>query len=194
MGSFAHHNRNRGPNRLAVLALLLVAGWVGTAGCADNSPIDARVELDPQLSAGGRTPPNVEVHVFGVNQKDYQRFANLSMSNWWDPSGTHPERDEAMRQRNLVYVIRLGKGSTSRLISEDDPNQKPYFENWRRIGATHLFVLSNVPQGAEDKPGEADPRRAILEIQRRQWATEGAPVAVSVDRSGVHVKSGLKSN
>lgn len=133
------------------MALLLLS----STGCTG---FDVSVKLDPSVQNPDGTYPPVEVHLVGVSPSEYQRWHDMSMSEYWGKPQTTDE----------ILVMKLGSArGTAGFISRQDPMWK----RWEQRGAIprgHLFILSSYP-ASKDLPGEADLRRLILPMDSQKW-------------------------
>lgn len=141
------------------------------------------VSLDEQFTNGGRDAyPKVEVHLFGVSEDAYQRYANASVTDWFSGDEDKNRERTALYNAGLLKVISLGPGRKTGTLSKDDPVWDKWFGNQAR----YLFVLTNMPPEHADAPGAQDPRRAILSLN----ACERKDITLVIDASGVRTAEG----
>ena len=103
---------------------------------------------------------SVEVNLVGVNETEFRRWEQMSMTKYWEP-------DNKIRLNAKKHVMTFGQGH---------PNEQSLRKNapiWREWlsdrKATHVFILGYLPWIRDDQPGDADPRRIILPLKVSQW-------------------------
>jgi len=143
------------------------------AGCG-SWPKNVVVREDKSLNDGG-TWAVVEVHLIGVNKVELPRWQNLSVSEYWSPSG------EGRRPNEYTKVLRLGTGSTTVTVGKDDP----IWKKWTSGGKTDLVVLADLKGIREGQAGQADPRRLVVPIKKVRYANSVQQITISVERNGV---------
>jgi hypothetical protein len=148
-------------NRTALLIGAVCLAWL-LGGCSAG-PFNVEVLLDERdtgLQDKIGAVQSIEVNLVGVSDTDFTRWEQMSMNNYWEP-------DNRMRTSAIKYVMRFGDGHPKKQkLSLNDPIWKEWI-NKRQ--ANHLFVLAYLPWLQEDKPGDADPRRKILPLERGRW-------------------------
>ncbi|MGB2823368.1 MAG: hypothetical protein WBF17_20465 [Phycisphaerae bacterium] len=103
---------------------------------------------------------SIEVNFVGVSDTDYRRWEQMSMNGFWEP-------DNKIRTSAIKYVMRFGEGHPKKqILSLKDPIWREWIDKRQ---ANHLFVLAYLPWLQEDSPGDADPRRKILPLERGRW-------------------------
>lgn len=156
------------------MALLLLSST--GCGCAG---FNVSVKLDPSVQNPDGTYPPVEVHLVGVSPSEYQRWHDMSMSEYW----AEPKITEEI----LVMKLGSARGTTGSISDKD-----PMWKTWEQRGAIprgHLFVLSLYP-ASKDLPGDADLRRLILPMDCQKWpgyswGRNEIPLLVKADPFGV---------
>ena len=98
---------------------------------------------------------SVAVHVIGINKNDFPLWDSYSMSKYWSPADTLHKNPAV-----ATTILFDAKNLRTQAIAIDDAHWKM----WRDYGATHLFILANLPGFKEDRPGNADARRQISAI------------------------------
>jgi len=120
---------------------------------------DVKMSLDRGMVDQQGEIPRVEVHLVGANASEYDVFYNASMGEYWVPGNTLA-RDASKH----AMQFGVGKPAKQALSKKDD-----IWNAWQKTGSEHLFILVNLPGVHADKPGNADPRRLILLLDRKHW-------------------------
>jgi hypothetical protein len=159
----------------AAFGLVLMMSSVGCQTIAR----DVRVSLAPTLTQGGT--PTVTVHIVGVNPSDKESWDSQSMTNYWNGGAKDKFREDKVAS-GVVKVLQFSdKEGTQQELSSSDPIWKV----WDNNGATLLYILSDMPRTAQDKPGNTDPRRRIFPLNR---VTNPPSIWIEVDRNGIITK------
>jgi hypothetical protein len=161
---------------MMVLALCLSSGCKAKMG-----RYAVRVQLDPSLAG-----KSIEVHLVGVNNTDYAKWHDYSMTSYWKHED--PLRTTAV-QHGIAKVMRFGQGlPTVQSIDIKDP----IFKEWKGRKVEHLFILTNLVSTGVDKPGTADFRRGILPLTTKHWnrgeIRKRRGIEVTITASGPDVK------
>jgi len=114
---------------------------------------DVQVKLEAVDERGSM--PSVETHLIAVkNTDEYKRLHDMSMSDYWN----NVQIDENTR------VMKLGEGRDNpQVLSKTDSIWR---KQWK--DAKLLFILTSYPHSS-DMPGNADPRRLILPLEKTSW-------------------------
>lgn len=169
MSRFGSSYRN-----VAAVALLLLLGSVGTAGCSKG--YNLTVALDPQF-AGSDVQPVVPVEIVGVSQGNYERWANMDMNAYFG------------RQKSTIALPTSQVPPLKATLSRQNPRftvsgNDPVWKQWEQRGVEHIFVLAHWPKGdVPQQRATADPRRAVLpaspdELEKRE-------VTLTIDQAGL---------
>lgn len=132
------------------------------AGCSPGA-FNVEVYLD-ETDTGLRDKigavQSIEINFVGVNETEYRRWEQMSMNDYWEP-------DNRMRTSAIKYVLTFGEGHPKKqMLKISDP----IWREWvTKRQANHLFVMAYLPWIQEDSPGNADPRREILPLERGRW-------------------------
>lgn len=159
-----------------VAAIGLLSGGCGTSPGQYNVP----VSMDQGLRDGGRFP-SVEVNIFAVGDSDVSKWEGKSVTEYF--SGNDPMwRDNQKR----AFVMQFSnEDAGEKVLRKSDPIwQTP---EWK--GAPHLFIFANIP--GVRPGGGPDPRKVKLSLMRDRW--DGDTIVVSLERSGVNVKTPMKA-
>ena len=120
---------------------------------------NVKVSLDKGMVDKQGEIPRVEVHLVGVNASEYDVFNNYSMGKYW-------VHGDALARDASKHAMQFGVGRpVEQALSEKDE----IWGKWQNKGSENLFILVNLPGVHEDKPGNADPRRLILLLDRKHW-------------------------
>lgn len=166
---------------LLLLAAAASALFLG-AGC---KPKMGRytVQVQPDTSLAGKS---VEVHLVGVNNTDYAKWHDYSMTDYWRHND--PLRATAV-EHGFAKVMRFGQGlSPQQSLDSKDP----VYNEWLSRKVQYLFVVTNLASSETDKAGQADFRRAILPLTTSNWdkgeIKKLKGIQVTITASGPDVK------
>jgi hypothetical protein len=142
---------------IGTLALAFLAG-----GC-DPGPFNVEVFLD-ENDVGLRDKigavRSIEVDLIGVNESELDRWKQVPVSSFWEP-------DNAMRLSAKKHVLTFGQGHLPKqILLKKDQIWRTWIEDRQ---AKYLIVMAYLPWIQKDLPGDADPRRVILPLERGQW-------------------------
>jgi hypothetical protein len=162
--------------KAAVLVFVAVS-----VGCgARMGQYDIKVAMDPALAALPGGAPSVTVNLVGVNETGMEQWNNKSMQEYWMPRDAL--RSDA--EQKYAYVMQFGPGQPDvKVLKADDP----MWAAWKAAGATHVFVLADLPGAFEARPGAADARRRVLPLDTRRWRDN--EIDIELQRSSVFVKT-----
>jgi hypothetical protein len=161
---------------LATLCLL----FIFSAGCSTlprPRAYNIEIELDPALATGSN-----QVDLIGANSADLPKWSSYSMTDYW-------RADDAKRRDADKVVMRFGQGNRSvqTLLTID-----PSWTRWEATGAQYLVVLLQLSGVTTDRDGNADPRRLILPLDRREWARGVTTIELRVQESGIRLMTPRK--
>ncbi len=151
MGRFPFRTKH-----VVFLAFLLVTA----SGCGG---LQVGVRVDDSLR-----DISTEVHLVGVTEEEYQKWAHYSMSKYFSPGDGLRESATSL---GYSYVMKFGAGhpALQRPSVRDSLTWRRVQERWSQRGAKYLFVLADLA-GFSDRPGEQDPRRLILQNPWPWWS------------------------
>lgn len=155
-----------------LVVTMLVAG-VGCGGPKQPVPRAFDVQVNMGETLRGST---AGVHLVGVNSAEKAQWESQPMSRYWDS----PLRTSA-ESRGMVYPMVFASGSTTQSL----PMGHPIWQQWLGNDALWLFILADLPGEHMDMPGEADPRRAILSLDKRKWDKDQSALRISLQEGGV---------
>lgn len=124
-------------------------------------------QIDVRMHAG-LSEVSTEVHLVGVSEEEYQKWAHYSMSRYFSPGDP---LYESATDLGYAYVMAFGRGHTDlqRPWRESRELWRRVRRRWRQRQARYVFVLANLP-GFPDRPGKQDPRRLILKGPWPWWS------------------------
>ena len=146
-----------GWSRTAVLAVwaALCFGLTGCGCKSESKPYNVTVSLDPSFAG----KPVIEVHLVGINDAEDGYWKGYSMTKYWSS-------DDKLRQTAPRHVMQFGPNKPdSQTLAADHA----VWNTWLSRGATKLYVLAFLPEKFDDAPGDTDPRRRILPLDRCKW-------------------------
>lgn len=128
------------------------------------------VELDEEFARDPAAVPTIEVNLVGVNESELPQWKGYAMAAYWSPG-------DKLRSGADKYELRFSQTTPSeQTLSRKDP----IFGVWQEKTASHLFVLADLPGVSDPAPGEADPRRMILPLNRKAWKLKKKTVTVTI--------------
>jgi len=153
---------------LWIFGLMVVAAL--SQGCGSRPEMAERnvvVTLDdPRVAAA-------EVNLIGVNDTDFPRLANRGVDDYWRDVAT----DKAPPDR---YVVKLNREVRTKTLSRNDP----IWQTWRGKGALRLVAIAFIPGLSGNGPGESDPRRIILPLDKNRWK-DLVDIKINASQSGL---------
>ena len=158
---------------LALIPLAVLALFVGS-GCATSAgkprSFEVRVTVDKSLEF-----TSLQVDLIGANTlADLPKWTTYSVTSYWQPD--NPQRRDANK-----ITHQFGHGlPASVVLGREDPR----WQEWLRSGVAHLVVMADLPGVATDQPGNADPRRLIIPLDRKLWSY-GAPLEIVIQEGGI---------
>ena len=164
--------------RVRVLVLSGVAIVVGLAtvgtGCTRLRPppwrYTVRVTISQGMADSVGNLPSVEVHLIALDTVDGMSFQGVKMSGYWDPNRRPGEYHK--------YVMRFGGDSpTTQTLSIDHS----IWRQWLNDGATHLFVLADLPGSFKDLDDVKDARRLIEPLDPSRWSHRRLQIMLEPD-------------
>lgn len=156
---------------LSIAALLLSALLTGCGGSPRATNLHMNLMLNQQMVEGGRAP-SIEVDVVGLNQSQLETFRAVSMSDYF--------RSNLRRDASKQTFTFSASDTDPKTLARTDGVWKDWIEGQ---GAMYVAVLADIPGATQDLPGDADPRRLILPLDRSRWS--GTQVDIRIDRSGL---------
>ena len=152
------------------------------AGCT-NAPAprsyDVRIEIDPALASS-----SIQLDIIGANAvSDLPKLQSYSVSEYWQPG-------DAMRRDSDKAILQFGQGKPAvQVFSGSDP----LWSRWLGTGAMYIVVLVDLPGLSSDREGNADPRRLILPLDRREWPDDVTTLQLRVQESGIRLLTPKKT-
>src|SRR4051794_5434577 len=158
---------------LAVLALFNV-------GCCGPAPRNVTVTLDDAMRkhlVDDLSSRHIQVDIVALNSEQAKRWKDASMTTYW----TYPYE---LHNSVQVYTMDFdpAKPGEQTLWANDK-----HWKDWG-VGSSkdemQLFVLALLPGTVQDQPGENDPRRQILPLDKCRWEG-GQAIKLKVQSSGI---------
>jgi len=160
--------------------ILAFCFMITVGGCAKR--FNVSVELDNQswVRAYGQTLPSLEVDLVGINKSEHATWENYPVGKYFSPN------DALRRDADRVTLTFTSNDREGKVLSNKDPIWfqwvgKKLSKN-KGKGAKSLFLLANIP-GIEDLPGDQDPRRLILPLQRSAWPIRTNEIEIVIKSS-----------
>ena len=127
------------------------------------------------VEAVGIGDKSVEVNLVGINDLEFSRWENMSMTEYWKPGS--PMRINAPR-----YIMKFGQDLTRKqCLRKDDEIWKA----WDKRNDIYLFILADLPGEHADQIGNADTRRLILPIRWQCWDWLQNRLDISLEPGGI---------
>ena len=148
---------------MGILLLGLAAG-----GCSQTVTVTARPEICRK---------SVEVHLFGVNRFEKNKWETTSMTDYWTP-GSQLRRDA----KEYTYVIQFGEEPCERVVDK----KSPVLKVWKERNAEYMFVLADLPDVFSDAEGDGDARRLLLPVPGADaWGLRKKKIEISIEESNI---------
>ena len=144
-------------NFLSVVSLFSAAALV--TGCASLRTV--KVSNDPGMAGA-----SVAVDVVPVTQNT-AAVEVCSVRDYWTPGNP-------IRQGAPHDTLRFGSGQ---------PDVQSVSKDWKALGATKVAVLADLPGVFQDMPGDADPRRKLILVNKNDT------VSVRITPAGLLVET-----
>ena len=158
---------------LALLPLAALALFLGS-GCNSSTVKPRAFEVQLSIDKSLETT-SLQVDLIGANTlADLPKWSAYSVTDYWQP-------DNLQRRDAAKFTYQFGRGlRTTVTISRDDPRWQP----WLKSGVAHLVILADLPGGATDQMGNADPRRLIIPLDKKLWKRK-APLEIVIQEGGI---------
>jgi hypothetical protein len=155
------------------LIACLFSAVVLLAGCATLPKPQAyniKVVLDPSMV--GRS---FQVDLIGANKvSDLPKWESYSVTEFWQP-------DNVVRRDARKATLQFGRGRPDTQVF---PANDPRWTEWLSTGALYLVVIADLPGSWTDRPGNADPRRVILPLDKAEWG-KADTIEFRIQSSGI---------
>jgi len=172
------------PRFLSRLLPFVAALGLLAAGCASQPKARSyglRIELDPDDPDFAST--SIQVDIIGANEvADLPKWQNYSVTSYWIPG-------DLMRRGAVKATLEFGLGKSPVLTFD---SSDPLWNRWISTGALHLVILADLPGITGDQPGNADPRRLILPLDRRKWPRGVSTIDIRIQASGIKLLTPIK--
>lgn len=158
------------PHLFLAFAALLVGGC---ATVPKPQAFSVSLTLDPALVG-----TSVQVDLVGANElTDLPKWQNYSVTEYWQPGN-------AFRRDARKYTAQFSRDqpNTQMLLVGDS-----IWREWLNTGALHLVIIADLPGANTDLPGNADPRRLILPLDKAIWPKGTTTLQVLVQESGLRL-------
>src|SRR5262249_21169072 len=135
--------------------------------------------LDSSL-ANAKVVPTVPVHVVGVTASELPSWEAVGVSEYFSP-------ENSLRQsaKGRVKEFTFSAGHTGGMtISKTDQ----MWDIWASHGVTYLVVLADLPDSFQDQPGELDPRRRVVPLDKTRWPGIDT-IRINVMKTGVKLET-----
>jgi hypothetical protein len=159
-------------------SLLLTACLIGASfllvSCATLPKPQAytiKVVLDPSIVG-----TSFQVDLIGANKvSDLPKWESYSVNEYWQP-------ENVVRRDARKATLQFGRGRPeSQVFSATDAR----WSEWLGTGALYLVVIADLPGSWTDRPGNADPRRVILPLDKAEWVKGTETIEFRIQASGV---------
>ena len=159
----------------AVIHTFAVLAFLGLGtGCSRLGPYNVGVQSTNPTDS-------IQVDVVGVNEAEYDLWANFPMDDYWAPGNAF------RRNAKDKLVLRFGMGRPQKqTISTKDKAWKA----WDARKCRYLFVLTNAGSFGGGASPSGDPRRLILPLEKKRW--DGRNIEIEVRSGGLICVNGPK--
>lgn len=162
-----------------MLALVLNSVGCGSSSAAGRYNVEVALGpgmVDPETGAVS----SLEVDLVGVNATESARWTSYPLSQYF--SGADQLRNDASK----VTVTFTTDDAGTKIVERD----AEIWDDWRGRNADQLFVLVNLLGVPQDLPGDQDPRRLILPLNKDRWS--GNTLEIEIRPSRVVCQTPLK--
>jgi hypothetical protein len=165
-------------------SLVVLAASLLISACASApKPRAYTIEIALDSSLAGNS---IQVDLIGANAvSDKPKWETYSVTEYWQPGN-------AMRRNADKVVLEFGQGKSNvQVFSSTDPAWK----RWIAAGAQYLVVMVDLPGGGDDKSGNADSRRLLLELDAKKWpsSVDKSKIQLLVQESGIRLLTPMKT-
>ena len=168
-------------NRTA--AWFLVIGCLAMLGCKKTYNVVVSVDEGSWRPEGNEIIPSLEVDLIGINKSEKSTWDQHSIGRYFSPN------DRLRRDADRHTMTFGNEDLEPKTLSKKDDIWK---EKWHAKGAQWLFVLVNLPGVEEDQPGDSDPRRLILPLDRDKWKWGTGTLEIEIKSSLILCNTPLK--
>jgi len=161
-------------NWVLLLAALLAVGCECKPG-RNFKRYNVNVTLDDTglKDETGKTR-RVEVNIIGVSRSEYPRWEAKSVNEFWEPG-------DEFRATPAKAIISLNEKQKSATFS----TTQPVWDQWNK--PEYLFVLLRVAGiDHKDAPGNSDPWRLVLPLDKCYWPGSTKTLEVTVKQTGIN--------
>jgi hypothetical protein len=159
--------------------------YLGGCGCPLNAKEPIAYNVTVSLDEGLRkdlASRKVEVHLIGINEKQNERWANYSMTKYWQPGDT---LSGSVPTKKMIFDP---ANSAPQTLKANDP----IWDTWLKAGANRLYVLTLLPGMVSDADGDKDPRRQIEPLACYRWTKRDHNIEIRIQSSGMTTVSQLR--
>ena len=164
-----------GMKKILSFAVFALFG-ISFTGCETTQypdPFDFNVILGSQLKGA-----SVQVDIIGISEDQLETYVNKSITEYFKP-------DDPLRENAFKTSLNFRRDTAE---AQTFPITDPMWEAWiEENNAQYIVFLADLPGLTKDQPGNADPRRLILPLDRSQW--EKRPEIISVRITGESIVS-----
>jgi hypothetical protein len=159
---------------LLTLPPCFLAAALFLASCATLPKPQAyniKVTLDPAMIGN-----SFQVDLIGANKvSDLPKWESYSVNEYWQP-------ENVVRRDARKATLEFGRGRPdTQVFASTDPR----WSEWLATGALYLVVIADLPGSWTDRPGNADPRRVILPLDKVEWGKNTDTIEFRIQSSGV---------
>ena len=131
------------------------------------------MSVDPSLVG-----TSLRVDLIGANKlADVPKWEAYSINEYWQPA--NGVRDDANKE-----TMQFGRGHPE---TQSFTSDNPLWKGWLATGALYLIVIAELPGSWTDRPGNADPRRISLPLDKGEWPKNTGTIELTIQQSGIRL-------
>lgn len=154
--------------KIFVSVIFSLVGLLFT-GCETTQypdPYDFNVILGSQLKGA-----SVQVDIIGISEDQLSTYVNKSVTEYFKP-------DDPLRQNALKTSLNFRRDTAE---AQAFPVTDPVWRAWiEENNAKYVVFLADLPGLNKDQPGNQDPRRLILPLEKSKWDKRPEIITVQV--------------
>lgn len=148
---------------ILLVVLCLFMPGCGSPGRKSGKPVAWNIKLIKVTGA------SVEVDLIGISPSELSYWNHVDITKYFATTGD-PVREQAADRAKRT---RFEEGNEFLLKADD-----PIWTKWLSYGTSELVILASLPKRVGE--GEADQRRRILSIGKKEWQAKGKTIEIEI--------------
>ncbi len=170
--------------RSRAAAVWLTLGFLVLVGCSPAYHVVVSIDESSWRPQGQGTIPSLEVDLVGVNDSEKSAWDQHPISKYFSPNDRL--RSDADRYTMTFKNDDLGPKTLEK--------GHAIWKEWTAKGAQWLYVIVNLPGIEQDQPGDSDPRRRILPLDKDKWKWGTNTLEIEIQSSIIRCNTPLKND